>query len=151
MQLFSIFSIFLKNRNFKHLLKKGTAKLTVPYLQKDLFSFPKFQFYCSNASQRTSCQRIEGSKVCGTACFLRLFSCRIILTVACSRIIVILGIVLIVALRVVLILVVILIPYLSSHKIRFTGASILYDAGMKAIDIQPLLGHSTLNMTQHYI
>ena len=43
------------------------------------------------------------------------------------------------------------IPYLSSHKIRFTGASMLYDAGMKAIDIQPLLGHSTLNMTQHYI
>lgn len=27
----------------------------------------------------------------------------------------------------------------------------LYDARMKAIDIQPLLGHSTLNMTQHYI
>ena len=43
------------------------------------------------------------------------------------------------------------IPYLSSHKIRFTGASMLYDARMKAIDIQPLLGHSTLNMTQHYI
>lgn len=43
------------------------------------------------------------------------------------------------------------IPYLSSHKIRFTGASMLYDAGVKAIDIQPLLGHSTLAMTQHYI
>ena len=27
----------------------------------------------------------------------------------------------------------------------------LYDAGMKAIYIRPLLGHSTLNMTQHYI
>lgn len=43
------------------------------------------------------------------------------------------------------------IPYLSSHKIRFTGASMLYDAGVKPIDIQPLLGHSTLTMTQHYI
>lgn len=43
------------------------------------------------------------------------------------------------------------IPYLSSHKIRFTGASMLYDAGVKAIDIQPLLGHSTLTMTEHYI
>ena len=43
------------------------------------------------------------------------------------------------------------IPYLSSHKIRFTGASMLYNAGVKAIDIQPLLGHSTLAMTEHYI
>lgn len=43
------------------------------------------------------------------------------------------------------------IPYLSSHKIRFTSASMLYNAGMKAIDIQPLLGHSTLTMTEHYI
>lgn len=43
------------------------------------------------------------------------------------------------------------ITYLSSHKIRFTGASILYDAGVKPIDIQPLLGHSTLTMTEHYI
>lgn len=43
------------------------------------------------------------------------------------------------------------VPYLSSHKIRFTGASMLYHAGIKPIDIQPLLGHSTLTMTQHYI
>lgn len=43
------------------------------------------------------------------------------------------------------------IPYLSSHKIRFTGASMLYNAGVKPIDIQPLLGHSTLGMTEHYI
>lgn len=43
------------------------------------------------------------------------------------------------------------ITYLSSHKIRFTGASMLFDAGVKPIDIQPLLGHSTLTMTQHYI
>lgn len=43
------------------------------------------------------------------------------------------------------------IPYLSSHKIRFTSASMLYNAGIKPIDIQPLLGHSTLTMTEHYI
>lgn len=43
------------------------------------------------------------------------------------------------------------IPYLSSHKIRFTSASMLYDAGVKLIDIQSLWGHSTLTMTQHYI
>lgn len=43
------------------------------------------------------------------------------------------------------------IPYLSSHKIRFTGASMLYHAGVKPIDIQPLLGHSSLSMTEHYI
>ena len=43
------------------------------------------------------------------------------------------------------------ITYLSSHKIRFTGASMLYDAGVKPVNIQPLLGHSTLTMTQHYI
>jgi len=27
----------------------------------------------------------------------------------------------------------------------------LFDAGVKAIDIQPLLGYSNLAMTQHYI
>lgn len=43
------------------------------------------------------------------------------------------------------------IPYLSSHKIRFTNASILRDEGVDPIDIQPLLGHSNLAMTQHYI
>jgi len=43
------------------------------------------------------------------------------------------------------------IPYLSSHKIRFTGASMLRHAGVDPINIQPLLGHSTLAMTQHYI
>ena len=43
------------------------------------------------------------------------------------------------------------IPYLSSHKIRFTGASMLYAAGVPAVEIQPLLGHSNLAMTQHYI
>lgn len=43
------------------------------------------------------------------------------------------------------------IPYLSSHKIRFTNASILRDEGVDPIDIQPLLGHSNLAMAQHYI
>lgn len=43
------------------------------------------------------------------------------------------------------------IPYLSSHKIRFTGASMLENAGVKPIDIQPLLGHSNLAMTKHYL
>ena len=43
------------------------------------------------------------------------------------------------------------ITYLSSHKIRFTNASILFNAGVKEIDIQPLLGHSNLAMTRHYI
>lgn len=43
------------------------------------------------------------------------------------------------------------IEYLSSHKIRFTSASMLYDASVKPIDLQPLLGHSTLTMTEHYI
>ena len=43
------------------------------------------------------------------------------------------------------------IQYLSSHKIRFTTASMLYNAGVKPIDIQPLLGHSNLAMTTHYI
>ena len=43
------------------------------------------------------------------------------------------------------------IPYRSSHKIRFTNASILRDEGVDPIDIQPLLGHSNLAMTQHYI
>lgn len=43
------------------------------------------------------------------------------------------------------------ITYLSSHKIRFTNASILFNAEVKEIDIQPLLGHSNLTMTRHYI
>ncbi|HIQ91996.1 MAG TPA: tyrosine-type recombinase/integrase [Candidatus Copromonas avistercoris] len=43
------------------------------------------------------------------------------------------------------------IQYLSSHKIRFTTASMLYNAGVKPIDIQPLLGHSNLAMITHYI
>lgn len=43
------------------------------------------------------------------------------------------------------------IPYLSSHKIRFSSASILYDNGTPIKAIKGLLGHSNLPMTEHYI
>lgn len=43
------------------------------------------------------------------------------------------------------------IPYLSSHKIRFSNSSILFDNGTKIKEIQKLLGHSNLAMTEHYI
>lgn len=43
------------------------------------------------------------------------------------------------------------IPYLSSHKIRFSSASILYDNGTPIKAIKELLGHSNLAMTRHYI
>lgn len=43
------------------------------------------------------------------------------------------------------------IPYLSSHKIRFSTSSLLYDKGTKIKEIQKLLGHSNLAMTEHYI
>lgn len=43
------------------------------------------------------------------------------------------------------------IPYLSSHALRFTGASILYNSGVNMVDIQPLLGHSNLNMSIRYL
>lgn len=39
----------------------------------------------------------------------------------------------------------------SSHKIRFTNASILYDSGMPLANLQSLLGHTTSAMTLHYI
>ena len=45
------------------------------------------------------------------------------------------------------------VPYLSSHKLRFTVASILYNGG-HGIDIkmlQRILGHSNLAMTLHYV
>ena len=41
------------------------------------------------------------------------------------------------------------IPYLSSHKIRFSSASILYDNGTPIKAIKELLGHSNLAMTRH--
>lgn len=43
------------------------------------------------------------------------------------------------------------IPYRSSHSIRFTSASLCHNCGMQDTYIQPLLGHSTLRMTQHYL
>ena len=39
----------------------------------------------------------------------------------------------------------------TSHKIRFTVASMLYDSGMPLTDLQRLLGHSTTSMTLHYL
>jgi integrase len=39
----------------------------------------------------------------------------------------------------------------SSHKIRFTNASILYNQGMPLANLQKLLGHTTTAMTLHYI
>ena len=43
--------------------------------------------------------------------------------------------------------------YLSSHKLRFTVASILYhgNQGMKITDLQKILGHSNVAMTLHYV
>lgn len=43
------------------------------------------------------------------------------------------------------------IRYLSSHKIRFSVASILYKNGLSATELQYLLGHSDLKMTTHYL
>ncbi len=43
------------------------------------------------------------------------------------------------------------IEYRSSHKIRFTSASMCHQSGMEDTHIQVLLGHSTLRMTQHYL
>ena len=44
-------------------------------------------------------------------------------------------------------------PYLSSHKLRFTVASILYhgNQGMDVTDLQKILGHSNVSMTLHYV
>lgn len=39
----------------------------------------------------------------------------------------------------------------SSHKIRFTVASILFSQGVELTALQQLLGHTTLSMTMHYI
>lgn len=43
------------------------------------------------------------------------------------------------------------IRYLSSHKIRFSVASILYKNGLSLTELQYLLGHSDLKMTTHYL
>ncbi len=43
------------------------------------------------------------------------------------------------------------VPYLSSHKLRFTVASTLKAAGVKTEYLQKQLGHSNRAMTEHYI
>lgn len=43
------------------------------------------------------------------------------------------------------------IPYRSSHKVRFSTASILYHEGVTLPELQNMLGHTTLAMTTHYI
>ena len=43
------------------------------------------------------------------------------------------------------------IEYRSSHKLRFSTASIMYKNGVSDTELQKLLGHTTLTMTQHYL
>lgn len=43
------------------------------------------------------------------------------------------------------------VPYLSSHKLRFTVASTLKAAGVSTSYLQKTLGHSNRAMTEHYI
>ena len=43
------------------------------------------------------------------------------------------------------------IEYRSSHKLRFSTASIMYKNGMEDTKLQKLLGHTTLSMTRHYL
>lgn len=43
------------------------------------------------------------------------------------------------------------IPSRSSHKIRFTVASLLYSKGLSVTALQQLLGHTTSAMTLHYL
>lgn len=43
------------------------------------------------------------------------------------------------------------IPYRSSHKIRFTVASVLYKNGIDVTKLQEWLGHSQLSTTLHYL
>ncbi len=40
--------------------------------------------------------------------------------------------------------------YLSSHKIRFYGATALFDAGVEPEQIRRIMGHTTLEMTERY-
>ena len=41
--------------------------------------------------------------------------------------------------------------YRPSHQIRFANASLLYKNGVSQPELQGMLGHSTLNMTNHYL
>ena len=43
------------------------------------------------------------------------------------------------------------IEYRSSHKVRFSTASIMYKNGVGAPELQKMLGHTTLTMTSHYL
>lgn len=43
------------------------------------------------------------------------------------------------------------ITYRSSHKVRFSTASILNNKGVTVPELQKLLGHTTSNMTHHYL
>ncbi|MCR5233991.1 MAG: site-specific integrase [Lachnospiraceae bacterium] len=43
------------------------------------------------------------------------------------------------------------VPYLSSHKLRFTVASIMRSSGVDIAFLQKNLGHSNRRMTEHYI
>ena len=43
------------------------------------------------------------------------------------------------------------IEYRSSHKLRFSTASIMYKNGVDDTQLQRLLGHTTLTMTRHYL
>ena len=43
------------------------------------------------------------------------------------------------------------IEYRPSHKLRFSTASIMYKHGVEDTELQRLLGHTTLNMTRHYL
>lgn len=43
------------------------------------------------------------------------------------------------------------VPYFSSHKFRFYGATQLYKAGVPLATISYYLGHSTIKMTEHYL
>lgn len=43
------------------------------------------------------------------------------------------------------------IKYCSSHQLRFTVATMLFQAGMPINKLSSLLGHSTTAMTWHYI
>lgn len=42
------------------------------------------------------------------------------------------------------------IKYRSSHKVRFSTASIMHKNGVSDTEMSQLLGHTTLNMTRHY-
>lgn len=43
------------------------------------------------------------------------------------------------------------IEYRSSHKLRFSTASIMYKNGVEDTELQKLLGHTSLNMCHHYL